>query len=150
MTNPASVDIPIGTYCLGTQFSDGDASGLWAIGFYQGNRDGMHFLAHEKGSEAPYAFRWCEPITKEQGAYIIAHHEVLEESGFKLWDYIHLTTPGHVEPTNKHDHAKLQKVADCARDILAHGDLQCLESAPERKKREDALREALNLLYRGE
>lgn len=80
----------MGEYCLATKWQDGEAWDQYAVGFYAGEiSPGRHQVVGHDGK--PYranGFRRCEPITKEQGDFIL-HTPGISDTGFKLWDYIH-------------------------------------------------------------
>ena len=80
----------MGEYCLATKWQDGEAWDHYAVGFYAGEIfPGRHQVVGHDGK--PYranGFRRCEPITKEQGDFIL-HTPDISDTGFKLWDYIH-------------------------------------------------------------
>ena len=80
----------IGEYCLATKWQDGEAWDHYAVGLYAGEIfPGRHQVVGHDGK--PYranGFRRCEPITKEQGDFIL-HTPGISDTGFRLWDYIH-------------------------------------------------------------
>lgn len=90
MGNALMSNIPLGTYCLATKYDDGEAWDHYAVGFYAGEIfPGRHSVVDHDGK--PYrasGFRRCEPITQEQGHYIV-NTPGISNTGFKLWDYIH-------------------------------------------------------------
>jgi len=80
----------LGEYCLATKYADGEAWDQYAVGFYAGEIfPGRHQVLDNDGN--PFranGFRRCEPITREQGDFIL-HTPGISDTGFKLWDYIH-------------------------------------------------------------
>ena len=81
----------IGDYCLATKYDDGEGWDGWAVGFYVGEIfPGRHQVSDKDGKTwRANGFRRCEPITREQGDFLIASKDWIEQVGFKLWDYIH-------------------------------------------------------------
>jgi hypothetical protein len=82
--------IAVGEYCLATKFSDGEAWDNYAVGFYAGEIfPGRHQVVDHDGK--PFragGFRRCEPITREQGDFILFTPGI-SDTDFRLWDYIH-------------------------------------------------------------
>jgi hypothetical protein len=81
----------IGDYCLATKYKDGEGRDAWAVGFYVGEIfPRRHQVSDQDGKTwRANGFRRCEPITREQGDFLITRKEWIEQVGFKLWDYIH-------------------------------------------------------------
>ena len=84
-----------GEYCLATKYDDGEAWDQWAVGFYQNEIfPGRHQIVDNEGMLfRGNGFRRCEPISREQGDYLIKNKDNFDNTGFNLWDYIHQTNP---------------------------------------------------------
>lgn len=85
----------IGAYCLATKYADGEGWDHWAVGFYVGEIfPGRYQVTGNEGQFFRHnGFRRVEEISQEQGQYIIDNAKVIEETGMKLWDYIHPISP---------------------------------------------------------
>lgn len=62
-----------GTYVLATKWSDGDPGDHWAVGFYDCERDGRHYVVDSNGNQLRgNGFRVARPIEPDVGHWLIA------------------------------------------------------------------------------
>lgn len=62
----------IGEYCLATKWSDGDPGDHWGLGFYDGERDGRHYIKDNNGNQIrTNGFRRVARIQPDVGAWLL-------------------------------------------------------------------------------
>jgi hypothetical protein len=81
--------IKTGDYVLATKYSDGDPGDAWAVGFYDGERNGRHFVIDNDGKQIRHGgYREVGRITPEVGRWLMESASVLERSppgSVNLW-----------------------------------------------------------------
>lgn len=72
----------IGEYCLATKYHDGDPGDWWGLGFYDGERDGRHFIKDNDGKQIRASgFRRVGKIRADVGRWLLTVAAVpLEDS----------------------------------------------------------------------
>jgi hypothetical protein len=61
-----------GDYVLATKYSDGDPGDMWALGFYDGERDGRHYVKDSAGQQIrANGFRRVARIRKDVGNWLL-------------------------------------------------------------------------------
>jgi hypothetical protein len=84
MNNPIdSLVMPeIGDYCLATKYGDGDPGDHWGLGFYDGERDGRHYIKDSGGNQIRASgFRRVGKVNAEVGRWLLnTAARALEES----------------------------------------------------------------------
>lgn len=82
-------DLKIGEYVLATKYSDGDPGDAWAVGFYDGERDGRHFVLDNDGKQIRRnGYRAVGRVTPDVGRWLLDSASVLERSpagSVNLW-----------------------------------------------------------------
>lgn len=62
-----------GDYVLATKYADGDPGDMWALGFYEGERNGRYYVADSMGKTIrPNGFRRVARIRKDVGRWMLA------------------------------------------------------------------------------
>ena len=62
----------IGAYVLATKYSDGDPGDAWALGFYDGERDGRHYVKDSAGKQIRgNGFRRVAAIRPDVGHWLL-------------------------------------------------------------------------------
>lgn len=86
-----------GDYVFATKYTDGDPGDAFCLGFYDGELPGKgarrHLVLNDAGQQfRPNGFRRCEPITHDEGLYIIQLiADGIEQSpGASLWKILGL------------------------------------------------------------
>ena len=79
-----------GDYVLATKYNDGDPGDAWALGFYDGERDGRHFVKDSDGKQIRIGgFRRVAPIRADVGHWLITvaapHLERSPPGTVNLW-----------------------------------------------------------------
>jgi hypothetical protein len=71
-----------GDYVLATKFNDGDPGDNWAVGFYDREENGRHFVVDSTGSQLRHSgFRRAGRITTEYGNWLLGvAAKILEQS----------------------------------------------------------------------
>lgn len=63
----------IGDYVLATKYDDGDPGDTWAVGFYDGERDGRHYVKDATGAQIRVnGFRRVARIRADVGTWLIS------------------------------------------------------------------------------
>lgn len=83
-----------GDYVLATKYPDGDPGDPWAIGFYDEERNGRHFIVDYKGEQfRAGGYRRVGKITPEFAAWLLHASPVLEKSPPGTVDIWGMMTP---------------------------------------------------------
>jgi len=87
------MDVEKGTYVLATKWTDGDPGDAWAVGFYDGEIDGRHFVVDNDDKQIRITgYRRVGAVSKEVGHWLIAvAADVLEQSppgSVNLWNML--------------------------------------------------------------
>jgi hypothetical protein len=62
----------VGDYVLATKYDDGDPGDMWALGFYDGERDGRHYVKDSAGQQIRgNGFRRASRIRKDVGNWLL-------------------------------------------------------------------------------
>lgn len=91
-----------GDYVLATKYSDGDPGDQYAVGVYDREERDRHYVTDNEGKQfRGNGFRRCEPITHDEGVWLIAHFpefkplELVERddgedymAGKSVWDWL--------------------------------------------------------------
>lgn len=68
----------MGDYVLATKYSDGDLGDQWAVGVYDCERDGRHYVTDNAGKQhRRNGFRRIEVITHDEGVRFLAEMETI-------------------------------------------------------------------------
>lgn len=76
-------EVSEGDYVLGTRWGDGEGWDPWFVGFFHG-RDAGRWIVTD-GKDYRFRARRVEPITREEGDYILARAKYIEEVGYPLY-----------------------------------------------------------------
>lgn len=74
-----------GDYVLATKYSDGLPLDSWAIGIYDREEDGRHYVINGGEQFRASGFRRCERISNKRGAFIIDFSRAIGITGKSLW-----------------------------------------------------------------
>ena len=91
MTTEANPEV--GQYVLATKYTDGDPGDAWALGFYDGERDGRHYVKDSAGRQIrENGFRRVAPIRKDVGRWLLEvaapHLERCPPGTVNLWNML--------------------------------------------------------------
>lgn len=71
-----------GTYVLATKWHDGDPLDHWCVGFYDGQRNGRHFVVDGDANQMRgNGFRRVDRISAARGKWLLANSRQIEQSG---------------------------------------------------------------------
>lgn len=81
---------PVGAYVLATKYEDGDPGDMWALGFYDGERGGRHYVKNSAGQQIRgNGFRRVAPIRRDVGRWLLEvaapHLERCPPGTVNLW-----------------------------------------------------------------
>lgn len=82
--------VAVGDYVLATKWTDGDPGDHWAIGWYDGERDGRHYVKDNEGHQIrANGFRCVARIRKDVGRWLLGvaapHLERCPPGTVNLW-----------------------------------------------------------------
>lgn len=85
-----TVTLPVvGDYVLATKWDDGDPGDHWALGFYNGEREGRHYVLDGTGQNLrANGFRRVARIRKDVGKWLLEiapHLELCPPGTVNLW-----------------------------------------------------------------
>lgn len=87
--------IPVGTYVLGTKFTDGSPQDPWIVGFVAYHRGLLTYVTTaEPGTAQAGMLRGCrrvKPISANRGRWILAIKSTIEQSHFSLWRWLRVS-----------------------------------------------------------
>lgn len=70
-----------GDYVLATKYDDGDPGDNWAVGFYDRQENGRHYVVDGEGNQCRFSgYRRVGKITAEYGGWLLSAASVLEKS----------------------------------------------------------------------
>jgi hypothetical protein len=79
-----------GQYVLATKYDDGDPQDHWAVGFYDCERGGRHYVTDAEGNQLRgNGFRRVGGISPERGALLLKNARTIEGAGQSLWWWWH-------------------------------------------------------------
>lgn len=78
----------LGDYVLATKYHDGDPQDHWAVGIYEREEGGRHYVVDGAGQQMRgNGFRRVAKISKERGAWLLQHARDIEQSGRSVWGW---------------------------------------------------------------
>lgn len=107
------VAVAMGDYVLATKWNDGDPGDHWGVGFYDGERNGRHYVIDSAGEQIRgNGFRRVGRITPEIGKWLLGSAAALEAAppgAVNLWNVIAARAAA---PDHKEDKMDLKKIVD--------------------------------------
>ena len=77
-----------GDYVLATKYSDGDPQDHWAVGFYDREEGGRHYVVDGVGQQMRgNGFRRVAKISEARGAWLLQNARDIEQSGRSVWGW---------------------------------------------------------------
>lgn len=82
------LNVGLGDYVLATKHRDGDPQDHWAVGFYDREQDGRHYVVDGNGQQMRgNGFRRVAKISAERGAWLLRNARDIELSGRNVWGW---------------------------------------------------------------
>ena len=79
----------LGDYVLATKYSDGDPQDQWFVGFYDGERDGRHYVKNSAGQQGrANGFRRVKKISPERGRWMLQRRTEIERGARSVWWWV--------------------------------------------------------------
>ncbi len=77
-------------YVLATKYNDGGASDHWCVGFFQQKTwHGRYLVVDGDGNLFRHnGFRRAEPITQEEGEYLLKNCPLMEGTDASIWEVL--------------------------------------------------------------
>lgn len=93
------MNIDLDAYVLATKWDDGDPGDHWAVGFYDGERNGRYFVRDSQGTQIRAGgFRRIAKITEPVGRWLLQNASALESSppgAISLWGMLNKIDGDH-------------------------------------------------------
>jgi len=94
------LSVKLGDYVLATKYRDGDPQDHWAVGFYDREQDGRHYVVDGNGQQMRgNGFRRVAKISGERGAWLLHNARDIEQSGRSVWGWKRAPMSPNVELT---------------------------------------------------